>query len=66
MECTNGSKWAAIEEAANPVKSRDDGDRILWEVEDIPGKASGLVSGILDGHDGEGWETGRIGVGRGY
>lgn len=62
-KCTNGSEWAAIEQAANPVKGRDDGDGFLWEAEDSSGKASGLVSSILDGHDEEGR---RREVGRGY
>jgi len=50
-------------EAAKPVRGRDDGDRVLWEIEDVSGDASRLVSGILDGHDWGRMGDGAYGIG---
>jgi len=58
VESTNRSDEVEIEEIANPVNARDDGDRLFGKVEDLFSELFGLVSCIFSGHDGEERETG--------
>lgn len=61
--CTNSGDKVETGQAANPVKSGDDGDWVLGESENFSGEVRHLVSGVLGGHDGEEWETGGMEVG---
>lgn len=57
VESTNRGEKVEIEEIADPVNARDDGDRLFGKVEDLFSELLGLVFCVLSGHDGEERET---------
>jgi len=64
-ESTDRVDQVETEEVTNPVNGGDNGDRLLRKIEDLLSEPSGLVCGVLGGHDGEERETEEMGVGRG-
>jgi len=64
-ESTNRSDEVEIEEAADPVNTGDDRDRLFRKIEDLFGELFSLVPSVLSGHDGEEGGTRWVRVGRG-
>ena len=56
---TNRSDEVEIEDAADPIDARDDGDLFFRNIEDLPGELLCRAFGVPGGHDGEKGEAGR-------
>jgi len=65
-ESTNRGDKVEIEEIADPVNARDDGDRLFRKVEDLFSELFGLVFCVFGGHDGGERGAWGVEVGRGF